>query len=78
MIEFIGPLYNLLQHFTDYFDWILSTSDFELNCQLLWASRYMASGRTPRKTRRVLYALPNNGPFIKNLSPREGVYRAVA
>jgi hypothetical protein len=45
---------------------------------------YIASGRTPQKTRslplllRILYALPSNKLFTKNLSPREGVYPAVA
>jgi hypothetical protein len=53
MIKFIRPLYNLLQHFAnhylrlDTFDLWLPT---ELNCQLFWSSRYIASGQTSHKT----------------------------
>jgi hypothetical protein len=65
MIEFIGPLHNLLQHFTNHY-LRLDTLDFrphytnpllQLNCQLLLASRYIASGRTAQKT----HPLPSNG-----------------
>jgi hypothetical protein len=68
MIEFIGPLYNWLQQFTNHYltvssssDWTLhwNYSDFQLNCQLLLAPRYtcIASGRaTAQKT----YQLPSN------------------
>jgi hypothetical protein len=73
MIEFIGHLYNLLQHFTNHY-LRLDTHDFwpyytntlllelfwlpnELKCQLLLASRYIASCRTTQKT----HPLPRNG-----------------
>jgi hypothetical protein len=56
-------------------------SDFQMNCQLLLASRYIVSGLTSQKTRPP----PSNGcplllhirwnVFTKNLSPQEGVYR---
>jgi hypothetical protein len=63
MIELIGPLHNLLQHFTNNY-LRLVTLDFWphytnplLNCQLVMASRYRASGWTTQKT----HPLPSNG-----------------
>jgi hypothetical protein len=62
MIEFVGPLQNLLQHFTNHClrTWhsvLLTTILFELNRNLLLAFRYTTLGRTTEKT----HLLPTNG-----------------
>jgi hypothetical protein len=62
MIEFIGPLYNWLQQVTNHYptlsssDWTLhgNYSDFQLNCQLLLASRYIVSDQTTAQKTPVL------------------------
>jgi hypothetical protein len=61
VIEFIGPLWDWLQEFTNQYlsssDWTLhwNYSDFQLNCQLLLASRYITSGRiTAQKAHALL------------------------
>jgi hypothetical protein len=76
---------SLSETLSSSFDWTLHGNwpDFQLNCQLLLAFIYIASGRTTaRKTYPLpsngcpllLYALPSNVLFTKNLSPRERDY----
>jgi hypothetical protein len=66
MIEFIGPLYNWLQQFPNHYlihcillptehstETILTSNWTELNCQLLFASRYIGSPhKNPLKIQR--------------------------
>jgi hypothetical protein len=66
MIEFIRPLYNLLQQFSNHY-LRLDTLDFSpyyTNPLLLYywnqSLCYIASGRTPQKTR----PLPNSGRLL--------------
>jgi hypothetical protein len=59
------------------FDGTHSTSD----CKLNWTEPFFILGfslYSPSNGRLLLYALPSNRLFTKNLSLREGVYRAVA
>jgi hypothetical protein len=84
VIEFIGPLYNLLQRCTNHYLQLdilrLLTTLLQLNCQLLLVSRYVGSGRTTKKTSIasqrmssvVAYSLPRD-MFAESLPSSESV-----